>query len=164
VTFISIHSVIIYVVFFGACMRCTRLCSLKPGCDRTGIRGMLTVGRNLDRNGQILTYLPYSDSFYTYLDPVSPPIVLLWLTLPLLLWFSSKLILIFSHLFPLYSDYSYMFLLKTKLDFTLWNPVPKVTFRNRSPTLRNKNKTIFYWYLYAWVFVLMIFVWFGYLI
>jgi hypothetical protein len=31
VTFISIHFVIIYVVFFGACMRCTRLCSLKPG-------------------------------------------------------------------------------------------------------------------------------------
>jgi hypothetical protein len=33
VTFISIHSVIIYVVFFGACMRCTRLCPLKLGCD-----------------------------------------------------------------------------------------------------------------------------------
>jgi hypothetical protein len=31
VIFISIHSVIIYVVFFGACMRCTRLCPLKPG-------------------------------------------------------------------------------------------------------------------------------------
>jgi hypothetical protein len=31
VTFISIHSVIIYIVFFGACMRCTRLCPLKPG-------------------------------------------------------------------------------------------------------------------------------------
>jgi hypothetical protein len=31
VTFISIHSVIIYVVFFGACMRCTRLCLLKLG-------------------------------------------------------------------------------------------------------------------------------------
>jgi hypothetical protein len=31
VIFISIHSVIIYVVFFGACMICTRLCSLKPG-------------------------------------------------------------------------------------------------------------------------------------
>jgi hypothetical protein len=31
VTFISIHSFIIYVVFFGACMRCIRLCSLKPG-------------------------------------------------------------------------------------------------------------------------------------
>jgi hypothetical protein len=24
---------------------------------------MLTVGRNLDRNGQTLTYLPHSDSF-----------------------------------------------------------------------------------------------------
>jgi hypothetical protein len=34
VTFISIHSVIIYVVFFGACMRCTRLCPLKPGVTR----------------------------------------------------------------------------------------------------------------------------------
>jgi hypothetical protein len=36
-TFISIHSVIIYVVFFGACMRCTRLCPLKPGvtCSQT---------------------------------------------------------------------------------------------------------------------------------
>jgi hypothetical protein len=31
VTFISIHSVIIYVVFFGACMRWTRLCPLKLG-------------------------------------------------------------------------------------------------------------------------------------
>jgi hypothetical protein len=39
VTFISVHFVIIYVVFFGACMRCTRLCSLKPECDRSGIRG-----------------------------------------------------------------------------------------------------------------------------
>jgi hypothetical protein len=107
VTFISIHSVIIYVVFFGACMRCTWLCSLKPGCDRSGIRAMLTVGRDLDRNEQTLTYLSY------------------------------------SHLFPLDSNYSYLFLLKTKVDFTLWNLVPKVTFRNRRPTLRNKNKTIF---------------------
>jgi hypothetical protein len=31
VKFISIHYVIIYVVFFSACMRCTRLCSLNPG-------------------------------------------------------------------------------------------------------------------------------------
>jgi hypothetical protein len=30
-TFISIHSIIIYVIFFGACMRCTRLCFLKSG-------------------------------------------------------------------------------------------------------------------------------------
>jgi hypothetical protein len=30
----------------------------KPGCDRSGIRGMLTVGQNLDRTGQPLhTYL-----------------------------------------------------------------------------------------------------------
>jgi hypothetical protein len=31
VTFISIRSVIIYVVFFGVCMRCTRLCPLNSG-------------------------------------------------------------------------------------------------------------------------------------
>jgi hypothetical protein len=38
--------------------------SFKSGCDRSGIRGMLIVGRNLDRTGQpILTYLCYSDSF-----------------------------------------------------------------------------------------------------
>jgi hypothetical protein len=104
VTFISIHSVIICVVFFGACMRCTRLCSLNPG-----------VTEVVSDNPYLLT----------------------------LLWFFSKLILIFSHLFPLYSDYSYLFLLKTNVDFTLWNHVPKVTFRNRGPTLSNKNKTIF---------------------
>jgi hypothetical protein len=87
--------------------------------DRSGIRGMLTVGQNLDKTGQPLsTYLCYSDSF-------------------------SKLFLIFSHLFLLYFDYSYLFFLKTNVDFTLWNPVPKVTFRNRRPNLRNKNKTIF---------------------
>jgi hypothetical protein len=68
--------------------------SFKTGCDRSGIRIMLTVGRNLDRNGQTLTYLPYSDSFL-------------------------KLVLIFSHLFPFYSDYSYLFLLKTNVDFIL---------------------------------------------
>jgi hypothetical protein len=111
-----------------------------------------------------LTYLPYSDSFYTYLDPVSPSTALLGLTLPLLLWLFFKLILIFFHLFLLYSDYSYLFLLKTNVNFTLWNPVLKVTFRNRRPTPRNKNKTIFYRYLYAWVFVLMILSWFGSLI
>jgi hypothetical protein len=69
----------------------------------------------------------------------------------------SKLFLTFSHLFPLYSDYSYLFLLKTNVDFTLWNLVPKVTFRTRRPNLRNKNKTIligiymleclFFWYM-----------------
>jgi hypothetical protein len=67
----------------------------KPGCDRSGIRGMLTVGRNLDRNGHNHYLLTFA-------------------TLIL-----SKLILIFSHLFPLYSDYSYLFFLKTDVDFTL---------------------------------------------
>jgi hypothetical protein len=67
VKFISIHSVIICVAFFGAYMRCTRLCPLELGCDRSGIRGMLTVGRNLDRTGQpIPTYLCYSDSFLNF--------------------------------------------------------------------------------------------------
>jgi hypothetical protein len=117
--------------------------SFKTGCYRSGIRGMLTVGRNLDRNGQnhyLLTLL----WFFLYLSwSFLPSTVLLWLTLPLLLWYFSKLVLIFSHLFPLYSDYPYLFFLKTKVDFTLWNLVPKVTFRNRRPTPRNKNKTIF---------------------
>ena len=48
-TFISMHSVIICVVFSGACMRCTRLCSLKPGVTEVVSEEMLTVGRNLDR-------------------------------------------------------------------------------------------------------------------
>jgi hypothetical protein len=39
VTFISMHSVIIYVVFFGACMRCTRLCSLNPGVTARQLGG-----------------------------------------------------------------------------------------------------------------------------
>jgi hypothetical protein len=64
----------------GACMRCTRLCPLKPGVTEVVSEEMLTVGRNLDRNGQTLTYLCYSDSFHTYL------------------------ILILSHLLLFYSD------------------------------------------------------------
>jgi hypothetical protein len=60
----------------GDYVRARVLVPLKPGCDRSGIRGMLTVGRNLDRTGQPLS---------TYLA-----------TLIL-----SKLFLIFSHLFPL---------------------------------------------------------------
>jgi hypothetical protein len=51
VTFISIHSVIICVVFFGAYMRCTRLCPLNPGVTEVVSEQMLTVARNLDRNG-----------------------------------------------------------------------------------------------------------------
>jgi hypothetical protein len=52
VTFISIHSVIICVVFFGAYMRHTRLYPLNPGVTEVVSEEMLTVGRNLDRNGQ----------------------------------------------------------------------------------------------------------------
>jgi hypothetical protein len=48
-------------------MRCTRLCPLNPGVTEVVSEEMLTVGRNLDRNGQTLTYLSHSDSFYTYL-------------------------------------------------------------------------------------------------
>jgi hypothetical protein len=69
--------------------------SLKTGCDRSGIRGMLTVGRNLDRNGQNHYILIFATLIF------------------------SKFFSILSHLFPLYSDYSYIFLLKTKVDFTL---------------------------------------------
>jgi hypothetical protein len=68
----------------GACMRCTRLCPLKPGVTEVVLEEMLTVGRNLDRNGQTLTYLPYFDSFYTHL------------------------VLVLSHLLLFYSDHSYL--------------------------------------------------------
>jgi hypothetical protein len=51
-----------------------------------------------------LTYLSYSDSFYTYLTLIL-----------------STLILILSHLLLLYSDHSYLFYSET-MDFTLWNP------------------------------------------
>ena len=117
---------------------CPGLGSLKPGCDRSGIRGMLTVGRNLDRTGQ-----PFS----TYLA-----------TLIL-----SKLFLIFSHLFPLYSDYPYHFLLKTNVDFTLWNPMPKVTLGIGDLLLGTKIKLFLYVSIHL-KFVLMILVWFGSLI
>jgi hypothetical protein len=55
VTFISIHSVIIYVVFFGACMRCTRLCPLKPGCDRHPDEAVCAEG--CDETGADLVFL-----------------------------------------------------------------------------------------------------------
>jgi hypothetical protein len=57
VTFISIHSVIIYVVFFGACMRCTRLCSLKPGCYNVAVATSWSVGTSLWLCGLRLAWL-----------------------------------------------------------------------------------------------------------
>jgi hypothetical protein len=65
---------------------------LKSGCDRSGIRGILTVGHNLDRTGQ-----PYLLTFCT-----------------LILY---KLTLIFSHLLVLYSNYSYLSSSKDKSGF-----------------------------------------------
>jgi hypothetical protein len=53
---------------------------------------MLTVGRNLDRNGQTLTYLSYSDSFYTYLTLILSILILIMLTF----YCSTLIILIFS--------------------------------------------------------------------
>jgi hypothetical protein len=83
VTFISIHSVIIYVVFFGTCMRCIRLCSLNPGVTEVVSEKMLTVGRNLNRNGQnpFLITLLWFILYLSYLAPVSPFVVILWLLL-----------------------------------------------------------------------------------
>jgi hypothetical protein len=115
---------------------------LKPGCDRSGIKGMLTVRRNLDRTGQPLsTYLTLILLYFSWSCLTFYCSTLINLTFATLIL--SKLLLIYSHLFPLYSDYSYLFFLKTNVDFTLGNPVPKVTFKNRRPNLRNKNKTIF---------------------
>jgi hypothetical protein len=69
---------LLYVLFFlGAHMRRTRLCPLNSDVTEVVSKEMLTVGRNLERNGLTLTYLPYSDSFYTFLDPVSPSTILL---------------------------------------------------------------------------------------
>jgi hypothetical protein len=78
--------------FFGAHMRRTRLYPLNPGMTKVVIEEMLTVGRNLDRNGQN----PY----------------LLIFTLIL-----SILILILSHLLLFYYDYSYLFTLERQEGF-----------------------------------------------
>jgi hypothetical protein len=48
----------------GDYVRARALVPLKPGCDKSGIRGMLIVGRSLDRTRQpFSTYLCHSDSF-----------------------------------------------------------------------------------------------------
>jgi hypothetical protein len=65
------------VFFFDAHMRHTRLYPLNPGVTEVVSEEMLTVGRNLDKLDKTLTYLHYSDSFYTFLDPISPFDVLL---------------------------------------------------------------------------------------
>jgi hypothetical protein len=52
VTFISIHFVIICGVLLWRTYETHPTLSLKFGCDRSRIRAMLTVGRDLDRTGQ----------------------------------------------------------------------------------------------------------------
>jgi hypothetical protein len=75
----------------GAHMRRTQF-ALKSWCDRSGIKGMLTEGRNLDKTGQNPYLLVFT---------------------PIL----SKLSLILSHLLLLYSDYSYLFYSKRQKGF-----------------------------------------------
>jgi hypothetical protein len=58
-------------------MRHTQLYPLNLGVTEVVSEEMLTVGRNLEELDKTLTYLPYSDSFYTFLDHVSPFVVLL---------------------------------------------------------------------------------------
>jgi hypothetical protein len=116
-TFISMHSVIICVVFSSAYMRCTWLYPLNPGVTEVVSKQMLTVGRNLDRNGQnpyLLTllwfflYLSWSCLTYT---------VLLWSFLP--------------------------FLLQDKMDFTPWNPTLMTFLRDREPKTKNQNYSLY---------------------
>jgi hypothetical protein len=57
VTFISIQLLIICVFLLWRTYEMHPVLSLKSGCDRSDVRGMLTLGRNLDRTGQE-TYLP----------------------------------------------------------------------------------------------------------
>jgi hypothetical protein len=90
--------------------------SFKTGCYRSGIRGMLTVGRNLDRNGQTITYLSHSDSFYTHLTLIL-----------------STLILILSHLLLFYSEHSYLFYSETRWISNLGIPTPMTFLRDREP-------------------------------
>jgi hypothetical protein len=84
VKFISIHLVIIYVVLLWHTYETHPSLPLKLGVTKVVSEEMLTVGRNLDRTGQN----PYLLSFTLIL---------------------SILLLILSHLWLFYSDYSYLF-------------------------------------------------------
>jgi hypothetical protein len=110
----------------GACMRCTWLCSLKSGVTEVVSEEMLTVGRDLDRNGQTLTYSSHSESFYTYL------------TLNL-----SILIIILSHLLLFYSDHSYLFYSKTRRISHLGIPTLMTYLRDREPKMKIKLFSLF---------------------
>jgi hypothetical protein len=72
VTFISIHFVIKCDVLLCRTYEIHPALSLKSGCDRSGIRGNVEDETKIELDKKTLTYLTYSDSFYTYLDHVSP--------------------------------------------------------------------------------------------
>jgi hypothetical protein len=82
--------------------------------------------------------------------------------LPLLLWFFSKLLLIFSHLFPLYSDDCYLFPSKDKLGFHTLKSCAWLL--GIGDLLLGTNQNYFCKYLCASMLVLMILVWFESLI
>jgi hypothetical protein len=84
VSFVSIHWVIICVDLVWRTYETHLSLSLKFGCGRSGIRAMLTVGRNLDRTGQS----PHSLTFTLILSIFSWSCLTFWL---------------------FYSDYSYLF-------------------------------------------------------
>jgi hypothetical protein len=73
-----------------------------------------------------LTYLPYSDSFYTYLTLIL-----------------SILILILTHLLLFYSDDSYLFYSKTRRISHLGIPTPMTFLRDRRPKTQPKLFSIF---------------------
>ena len=88
---IYLYTLCYYIYYLlGACMRCTRLCPLKLGCDRSGIRGNVDYRTKPRQN---------------------------WIKKPNLLTFTlilSILILILSHLLLFYSNDSYLFYSETR--------------------------------------------------
>jgi hypothetical protein len=56
----------------------------------------------------------------------------------------------------LYSDYSYLFSSKDKMDFTPWNHVPTIPLRDRSPNSRDRKmmrlNVCFYAKYLIWLF------------
>jgi hypothetical protein len=115
------------------------LVPLKPKCDRSGIRGMLTIGRNLDRTGQpLLTYLATLILSKTLFNLFSSIVALLWLFLHFLFQRQRWI-----------SNFEIMYL-KWPLEI--------------GDLILGTKQNYFYRYLCAWMFVLIIPIGFGSLI
>jgi hypothetical protein len=67
VTFISIHFVIICVVFFGTYMRCTRLCPLNPGVTIT--HKNICSSSYVDVNVGLELTIMHNFSYFYHLNP-----------------------------------------------------------------------------------------------